>query len=64
MYYAKETDKEEFYSFLESLTQEQFDKIVLFFESLPTIAHELEHKCEKCEFDHKIRMEGLNDFFM
>ena len=63
MYYVKDTEREEFYSFLESLTQEQFDKIVLFFESLPTIAHDVEHTCEKCEFKHKIHMEGLNDFF-
>lgn len=63
MYYAKETTKEDFYNFLESLTQEQFDSIVRFFEDLPTLEHDVEHKCEKCGFDHKLHMEGLNDFF-
>lgn len=63
MHYVKESSKEEFYSFLDSLTQEQFDKITGFFEKLPTIVHDVEHACQKCGFDHKIHLEGLNDFF-
>lgn len=63
VYYAKETSKEEFVQFLESLTQEQFDKIIDFFSKLPKIKLDIEHKCEKCEFDHKLHLEGLNDFF-
>ena len=64
VYYANETSKEEFYAFLDSLTQEQFDKLTDFFEMLPTISHETEHECEKCHFKHTLRMEGLNDFFI
>ena len=63
MYYTKESDKEEFFSFLNSLTQEQFDLIIGFFDRLPKIEHDIEHKCEKCGFDHKLHLEGLNDFF-
>lgn len=63
MYYTKESDKDEFINFLNSLTQEQFDKITGFFDRLPKIEHDIEHKCEKCGYDHKLHLEGLNDFF-
>jgi hypothetical protein len=63
MYYTKESGKEEFASFLNSLTQEQFDLITGFFDRLPKIEHDVEHKCEKCGFEHKLHLEGLNDFF-
>jgi hypothetical protein len=63
MYYANETPKEEFNQFLESLTQEQFDRITAFFENLPKIQHDVETTCQRCGFDHKLHMEGLTDFF-
>lgn len=63
VYYKNETSKEEFIAFLESLTQEQFDKVTDFFEKLPTVSHDVEHKCQKCGFEHKLHLEGLNDFF-
>jgi hypothetical protein len=64
LHYASETDKEEFYAFLDSLTQEQFDKITDFFELLPTITYNIQHDCQKCGFHHELTMEGLNDFFI
>lgn len=64
MYYAKETLYEDFCDFLESLTQEQFDRITSFFEKMPKIEHDTEHTCEKCGFHHKLHMEGLTDFFI
>jgi len=63
VYYTKESSKEEFFSFIENLTQEQFDKITGFFEQLPTIKHDLKHKCQKCAFEHDLHLEGLSDFF-
>lgn len=63
MYYAHESSKEEFYSFLESLTQEQYDRVLGFFENLPEIKYTMKHKCQKCNYDHDLVMEGLTDFF-
>lgn len=63
IHYTKETSREEFYVFLESLTQEQFEKITGFFENLPTIKHDVKHSCQKCNFEHNLHLEGLNDFF-
>lgn len=56
--------KEEFYEFLESLTQEQFNKIVEFFEKLPSIEYDVTATCERCNFTHNLHMEGLKDFFL
>ena len=64
IFYTNETSKEEFMGFLEGLTQEQFTQITNFFESLPTISHDLVHNCQKCNFEHKLHMEGLTDFFI
>jgi hypothetical protein len=64
VYYSKESSLEEFKQFLESLTQEQFDKILEFFNSLPIIKKEVKHACEKCSFQHDLVLEGLNDFFI
>jgi T4 bacteriophage base plate protein len=63
LFYTNETSKEEFMGFLEGLTQEQFTQITNFFESLPTISYDLIHNCQKCNFQHKLHMEGLSDFF-
>jgi hypothetical protein len=63
MYYPKESSLEEYTSFMESLTQEQFDKITGFFENLPKITHTVKHTCEKCSYEHTLHMEGLTDFF-
>lgn len=63
VYYSKESSIQEFAQFLDSLTQEQFDKIIDFFKSLPTLRKEIKHACEKCNFEHDLTMEGLSDFF-
>jgi len=63
MHYINESPKEEFVQFLESLTQEQFDRITDFFEKLPKISYDLDHACQKCGFTHNLHMEGLTDFF-
>jgi hypothetical protein len=63
VYHAHESTKEELISFLESLTKEQFDKIEEFVENLPRLKKELNIKCSKCGYDHKINIEGLESFF-
>jgi len=64
VYYARESSYEEFCEFVDSLTQEQFNRVTSFFERLPKIEHDVEHVCEKCGFLHKLHMEGLTDFFI
>lgn len=54
IYYASEYPKEEMMQFLEALTQEQFDRIISFFEKLPKIEHDVTTTCQKCGFKHEI----------
>lgn len=63
VYYKSESSKEDFVEFMESLTQEQFDKIINFFVMLPKINTEVNHTCDKCGFEHNLKLEGLSDFF-
>lgn len=63
IYFAHETPREEMVSFMESLTKDQFDKIQEFTENLPRLKKELNVKCPKCGYEHKIDIEGLESFF-
>lgn len=64
MYYPHETSKEEMIEFLESLTKDQFDKIEKFVNNMPKLKKTIEVKCSKCGFEHKIDVEGLDNFFV
>jgi hypothetical protein len=49
--------------FLEQLTQMQFGKIQAFFETMPTLAHDVPFHCSKCGYSETIHLEGLPAFF-
>lgn len=61
-YYVNETPREEIITFLESMNIEQFKKVENYFNNLPTLSKTLDVKCGKCGFEHKITIEGLNNF--
>ena len=62
-YYGHETPVEELVQFIENMSQEQFEKIEKFFNSLPKLKTQIKMKCSKCGFDHTISVEGLESFF-
>jgi hypothetical protein len=62
-YYGHETSKEELIQWVESLSQEQFDKIEVFFNNLPKLKETIKMTCGKCGFNHTIEVEGLESFF-
>ena len=62
-YYASEAVPGEMLEFIESLNQEQFEKVENFFNNLPKMTKNVEMKCGKCGFDHTIEVEGLENFF-
>ena len=62
-HYASETTPEELLQFVESLNQEQFNKIEKFFENLPKLKETVNLTCSKCGFHHTIEVEGLENFF-
>jgi len=54
---------EEVMDFIESLTQEQFEKINEFFETMPQAVGATTIKCPKCGFEKEMRVSGITDFF-
>ena len=64
IFYAKDSTREELNSFIDGLSTEQYAKIETFFQNIPSIYAEKEHTCSKCGFEHKMRLEGIADFFM
>jgi len=63
IYYKKDISDSELTEFIESLTQKQFAKVQEFFETVPSIKKELDFKCNKCGYQEKIVIEGIQNFF-
>ena len=64
LYHAKDQSKEELTDFVNNLTQDQFIKIQKFFDTMPSLKHEVEYKCAVCGKEHKSVLEGLSNFFL
>lgn len=62
-YPIKEQPRQEVMSFLDNLTNVQFEKIQEFFNTMPKMTHEVEYTCPVCAKEHKKKMEGLQSFF-
>ena len=75
-YPSKDHTEQEMETFLESLTDNQFQKISKFFETSPILKHDVELHCKnkikskgkekkekECGYKEKITLEGLNSFF-
>lgn len=55
--------KKEVEEFIEQLNQNQFGKIIDFFQNLPRIKKEVKYTCPRCKKDESIMLEGLSSFF-
>lgn len=62
-YKVQDMEEGEFVKFIESLTHDQFLMIKNFFEEMPMVTYDGIVKCGKCKKDHKIHLEGIQDFF-
>jgi len=49
--------------FIETLTTENYKRILKFFETMPALKHEIEYTNPKTKYKGKIVLEGINDFF-
>jgi hypothetical protein len=63
-YPSKDISEQELKEFIESLTQKQFAKIQNFFETIPKLKKELHFKCNKCNHEDEIVVEGVQNFFV
>jgi hypothetical protein len=62
-YYGHEASPGEMLEFVEGMNQEQFAKVEEFFNKLPKLKETIDLTCSKCGFQHKIDVEGLENFF-
>jgi hypothetical protein len=63
VHYAKEQKEDDILEFLNNLTSEQFSKIQVFFQTMPSIKKEVEYKCPVCSKEHHVTLQGLSAFF-
>lgn len=59
----RDESAEEVENFINSLSGEQFEKIMEFVDSIPKISMDVEYNCESCNEPNKQKLEGLIDFF-
>lgn len=62
-YEAESVSREELYEFLGSLSLDQLEPFKQFFSTLPYVKTEKDVICDKCGFQHKIVVRGIDDFF-
>ena len=63
IYPAKDSTPQEIKEFFESLSQDAFSKIKVFFDTMPRLRHELEITNPVTNVKSKVVLSGLNDFF-
>lgn len=63
VYKKEDSTKEELSEFIDSLSQEQFQKLTSFFETMPKLKHTLNWKCAGCGCEEEVALEGLASFF-
>ena len=59
----KDEPKEEVEKFINSLTNQQLEKITEFATNAPKLSHTQTYECKKCKTENKIELSGLQDFF-
>jgi hypothetical protein len=64
IYYAKDSTKEELIEFIENLQTKDLEKIKAFFESMPKMTKQIDFKCNKCQYEEKITLQGIESFFV
>lgn len=63
MFASKDQKIEEVRDFVNNLTQEQFQKLQLFFETMPKLEEQVKYTCPMCKKDHEKVIRGLDSFF-
>lgn len=63
VYHAKDVSEKELIEFIESMNNEQFEKINEFLKTIPRISHDVHFNCSSCGKENNVTLEGLSDFF-
>lgn len=62
--YSKDYPMEDIVEFVLSLTIEQFGKLEEYVNDLPVISKSVKCMCKKCNYNHDIKLEGYQSFFL
>ena len=60
---AKDSTKQELIDFVEQMNTTQFADVQKFFDTMPSLTHEITVKNPKTKKESKVTLNGLNDFF-
>tara|TARA_Y100000361_G_scaffold136012_1_gene136335 strand:+ start:1030 stop:1734 length:705 start_codon:yes stop_codon:yes gene_type:complete len=63
IYELKDFPDREIDNFIENMTIQQFEKVMTFFNSVPSLQEKVEWKCKKCENENLFILQGLQNFF-
>lgn len=63
IYKKEDSTKEELIEFIDGLSQNQFEKLSAFFDTMPKLKHTIKWKCAGCGCDEEVSLEGLANFF-
>jgi hypothetical protein len=61
---ASQQTIDELRGFVGSIPPEPREKLDEFFDSIPTLRHSLKYKCDGCNCDREVIVEGLENFFV
>jgi hypothetical protein len=64
IFYAKDVSRKELEDFVDSLQSKDLEKLKHFFDTMPKIGKELNFKCNRCGYEEKINVEGIESFFV
>jgi hypothetical protein len=63
IYSAEDEGPEEVEKFINSLSTQQFEKIVEFFQTSPRLEKTIDYTCVKCETENTVLIDGVENFF-
>ena len=63
IYNSSEYEFSEIVDFVDNLTQEQFQKMQEFFDTMPKLSHDIDYHCKSCGHEQILVIEGLQNFF-
>ena len=61
---TKDVPHKEVLEFVESLSSDQFAKILEYLEDTPALTYDLSYKCKTCGHENERKLKGLTDFFI
>lgn len=63
IFHAAEQTQKELEEFINNLTPQQFEKIQIFFETIPTLRIWVDYECGVCGKKHRKYLQGIQSFF-